>query len=201
MLDILSEFKVEKDFKSIQACSDCSLYMLVVNKFDPPNGKLVLSGQYKNDGSLKILFIGIAPSSRARFDKQLRAFFPASLEESSSGAIFFSALVAEKWVEKYDLYVTNLVKCSTKNFEFPDDQSLNRCKKWLSKELYSIRPDWIICLGSRTFEEFTKSYVAELTDLKKTRVYYMKHPAYYYRWRDSIGMANELRVVERKLVT
>ena len=205
MNDKLDQFKVSDEFKNpVQSCTDCPLYVLPVNILtfvDQGKGKLTLTGQYKNDGTVKVLFIGIAPSSRIRFDKQRRAFFPGDLSESSSGAMFFNVLFDEKWDERYDLYVTNLVKCSTKDNAFPDDHNLNRCEKWLTKELRSIKPDFVICLSSKVFNEFTNRYVDDIIDMN-IKVYYMKHPAYFYRMRslNKYDLRDELRTVEKKLI-
>lgn len=122
----------------------------------------------------KIMIVGLAPSDFRNGTKY--AMKPVSNGDTAK------ILIDE--INKFDelkdsFYITNIVKCS-----FPknilDTSVLEICyNEWFVKELISISPKKIICLGKEVFEFLSsKAYVKYVFDLRQ-----VWHHAYIARQR------------------
>lgn len=204
--DYLEKFKSleevdKKFFDEIQNSIFSSLCALPINKYNPSQGegKLVLCGTFKNDSSVKVLFLGIAPSTR-RFDKKLRAFFPGSLSENSSGAFFFRALIETNFIKDFDVYITNLLKCSTPYNSFPSDEEIKSEAPILRRELELVRPNYVVCFGEGVKRAFLNNFNFYIYTLSIKKVLTIKHPSYFFRRGDFVGLVRELLSLKEKIL-
>jgi uracil-DNA glycosylase family 4 len=197
MNEILSEFKNlrqidQKLFEEIQGCNKCPISTLSVNKLNPPNGKVELTGTFYRDSRTRLLFIGIAPSYR-RFDRDMRAMFPEDLHENSSGAMFLRALVDAGYIKTYDIYLTNLIRCSTETNSFPVSTEIDNCGEFLEKEIKLIKPTHLIPMGWSVYNYVNDVLLGRLAFYKyRSLTLHIKHPAYYFRNKNYDEMVSEL---------
>lgn len=181
-------------FKKIDECTLCKYSELSVNKLseDEKTGKLLLSNYGNPTSRIKILFIGIAPSYR-RFDSRRRALTPSSTSENSTGSFFFKALKESKLTD-YNLFFTNLIKCSTDSNEFPNSYSISVCFNHLMNEILFVKPDLCVCLSKKVEEEIVKRYHKDnLLFSYNTGWQTIRHPSYYFRIKNMNGLISELK--------
>ena len=127
-----------KDLQAeIEACSKCELKNVAVNKT-----------VVKNTGNLmsKIVFVGLAPSAK---DHSEECF---CTETYPTTQVFVSALKTIG-LTRSDVYVTNIVKCSTIGNSSATDAQIKACKDFLSKELCKIKPLIVVAMGRQVSEE------------------------------------------------
>jgi uracil-DNA glycosylase family 4 len=194
--DISSLFKSLKEidplfFDEIQRKVSCDWCLVEINRYKPKTkyGKLVLCGMFRNDGALKTLFVGLAPSYR-RFDDRVRAFFPKNLNEGSSGALFMRSLLRSGFLKQFDVYITNLVKCSSPTNETPSDKIVLQNLPILKRELELVKPDAIIAMGGVT-KNYINAYVSG--EWSKSQFYTIHHPTFFLRGGDPMRCLIELR--------
>lgn len=174
----------------VQRCMRCKLHELVVNDSTTAdnNGKLLLNNLINNASNDKILFVGLNPSYR-RFDPSLRAFRgiddKATLDNfKTSGDLFMLCLKRSKLVD-YDIWVTNLLKCSTVANSVPTEENLEMCyNEWLVKELQYLKPKVVVCMGSVVYKFLVEKKL-------KYKVIKMYHPSYAMRDRSKINILIE----------
>ena len=130
----------------ILQCSLCDLYK---------NKKHYILGRGNTNADL--MFIGDVPS----------------LADDSSNIIFSgrSGELLNKMVEnvlhikKNDIYITNIVKCRTPNNREIEPIEAHKCRNYLIKEISTINPKIVICLG-----EFSYYYLTnDRQDIHKIR--------------------------------
>jgi len=179
-------------YKEIDNCKNCELYNLEYNKLNTNNlcyGKLLTNHKIKNINSKKILLIGMNPSYR-RFDQKRMTFEGVSPSDNlndikTSGDFFWFVLKQSKFVN-YDIYITNLVKCSTDYNEMLKDVYVNSCKFLLLKEINIIKPDYIICLG-----KFVSMHIKRFR--LNNKIFYINHPSFYFRFKSEKSVELELK--------
>jgi DNA polymerase len=86
----------------------------------------------------KILFVGEAPGQEE--DEQGKPFV------GSAGTILETML--EDIFNSGDYYVTNILKCRPPNNRQPKQEEIDQCKDYLEREIYVLRPDYIVPLGN-----------------------------------------------------
>lgn len=196
--NISNQFKSLKEidskfFDEIQNGTSCDWCEYEVNRYRLGSGygKLVLCGTFKNDNSLKVLFLGLAPSHR-RFDNEVRAFFPRSLSENSSGALFLKSLIESGFFEKFDIYITNLVKCSNPINEIPSNKIISQNLPILKRELVLIKPNLIVAMGNSVRNYVDSCLYDYLRNELKCEIHHIHHPSFFLRGNDPKGCLDEL---------
>jgi len=118
----------------------------------------------------KIIVLGIAPSCiRRKEEKTQYAMSPFSLV-NTPGYLLWKVL-DEVSFPVADIYITNLMKCSTPKNRLPTEQELDTCfNSWLSQEIAICNPEIIICLGKLAFDSIAKLNV--LDGVKIVQVYH-----------------------------
>lgn len=180
---------------AIQECGKCKLSELDCNQFFPgkKQGKLTLNHKIKRNNKIKLLFIGLAPSYR-RFDSKLRAFEGVSPSEDinkiRTSGDFFDLALRRSGLDYYDIFVTNILKCSTPRNREPTEKEIQKCLFWLEKEISLVKPTVIILMG-----EFVKKNLLRKLKRKGIEVYSIRHPSYYFRLKNLEGSINELRQI------
>jgi DNA polymerase len=141
-------------YDDIQKCDRCELSSSTINrKF----GKMSGAGS----DNAKVLMIGINPGSTRYYFAGIpfNAFLDELNIEGHYDAVPSVRAALESYFEiinlpKDDFYVTNVVKCSTKNNQFPENESIKSCFIWLQREIELIKPVVIVTLGSKVSELF-----------------------------------------------
>lgn len=155
--------QIKTSHKDLQECKLCDISRLKINMSGEGLclGKLTLNHKFKRLNTKTVLFVGLAPSCR-RFDPKLRAFETletcCAANMKTSGGVFHQALI-DSGFYYYNVYMTNLIKCSTENNRLPKKKEISNCMKWLNLEIQSIKPDIIIALGNTVYSELLKKSV------------------------------------------
>lgn len=168
----------------LQGCKACELCKLDINKKDKEcldKGKVLCSGYSK----AKIFFIGESPFCKREVGKDgiIRPFNFGSPSENKvgSGQILFSIL-KELGVEREDIYITNLIKCSYNDELKPNiNEYFEACYPLLKLEIELIKPKIIFLLGNLV-TEFMKMKMG----VDNENVFSIWHPAYIYRNRSML---------------
>lgn len=119
------------------------------------NATQVVFGEGKKDA--KIMIIGDTPSKDDDLSCQ-----PFSGETGN----LLNKILEVSYINKEEVYFTNVVKCHPQRDRTPENAEVLACKPWLDLEIASVRPDYIICLGllaSRTILNVNDS----LNDLRE----------------------------------
>jgi len=170
----------------IDECKECFLHKLKTNQTQGVYGKLLTNHKIKNLNKTKLLLIGMAPSYR-RFDTQRRAFEGVSpsnnLKDINTSGDFFYYCLNKSKLKECDIFITNIIKCSTEKNEEPSKESVDKCRKLLDLEISTINPDFIITMGN-----FVRM---NLNAIKSKKNIHMKHPSYYFRFKseNSVNLA------------
>lgn len=152
--------KLNEEITQCKICDYGSIPQNCYSNLSPHFGKL-LPNQVSE--SVKYFFIGINPSLRR---------FPGSTMVTYEGNPFSELL---KKIGIYSQsYLTNLVKCSSFDNKVDTKHSDICFEQFLKRELETIKPQFIICLGNQVYE-YMKT--------KKDPVYKIKHPSYYYAYK------------------
>jgi len=182
-LDINVE--LDKVKKQVQECNKCGLCELKENKIESGEcfGKLVLTPLHRTMFNKTILFVGQSPSHR-RFDLDLRAFkgvdAEATLEDFKTSDDLFRLCLEQSEIKDYNLWVDNIVHCSTTDNQRPSNEQINACLPWLLEEIELLNPSLIVCLGNTVFENVKE----KLKDYKLAKIW---HPAAcMYKGKESI---------------
>lgn len=178
--------------KEIDNCFNCKLSKLDCNILNSNNltyGKLLTNHKVQNSGKPKLLLIGIAPSHR-RFDKSRLAFEGVSpsdnLKDIQTSGDFFYYVLNKSKLKEFDIYITNLIKCSTESNSEPEEESILACKRLLDLEVSIIKPHYIITLGN-----FVKNHLSKVKlDIEVINI---KHPSFYFRFKSQQAVEEELR--------
>ena len=150
---------------SVSACQNCPLSKLEVNKdFVKPSG-------YPR---ARIMFVGMNPSNK-------RCSTTVFGGEDDRHKEIVDAMLKSVNLTRDNIYVTNILKCSTADNKF-DPELAQRCMGKFIDELAIVDPELIICLGHE---------VAKLLDIDPSIVHASKngsylvarahHPSYYLR--------------------
>jgi len=156
----------------VDACIECSLCKIEQNikRDDKPHyGKI--HGYPEEDKKFRILFIAQNPSVNRDAKSPDTKLFCGD----TCGNIFTKAL-ARCGLKREDVYVTNLVKCSTLNNEIPSEDIVKLCKHFTIKEATRLNPDFIVCVGT-----FARDQVMKIEKLRKWPITSVNHPAWVLR--------------------
>lgn len=83
-------------------------------------------------------------------------------------------------IPKRDIYVSNILKCSPPNDREPRDVEVAACFKWLQKEIAAVKPQRIICLGTKASSFFGLQPISS-TRREHTAIISIYHPGYIMR--------------------
>lgn len=120
MLNIVNE--------KVQTCEQCDLHKTRTK---------VVFGEGKTNS--KLVFIGEAPGR----DEDISGT-PFC---GRSGKLLTNILVA-CGISRDSVYICNILKCRPPNNRVPEDQEVEKCKKYVEMQLKIIQPSYIICLGA-----------------------------------------------------
>jgi len=170
----MSNLEIDLINKRIVDCNKCILCKLQFNdnsKNDLGHGKLLGKiGKSSND----IFMIGLNPS-RIRYKGSGEYVFDDKIENDNSMGKFIKLL---KELEMYDnLYMTNLVKCSTTN-NVVDQSYMETCfENNLKLEIGIIKPKIIVAMGNDVYN-FLKDKIKKIQKIT--------HPSYYFSYNKGI---------------
>jgi uracil-DNA glycosylase len=156
----------------LDACIECSLCKIEQNisREDKPHyGKI--HGYPEEDRKFRLMFVAQNPSINRDAKSPNTKLFCGD----SCGNLFTKALT-RCGLTREDVYVTNLVKCSTLDNAIPSEDMVKLCKHFVIKEATRINPDFIVCVGS-----FARDQVMMIEELRKWPVTSVRHPAYVLR--------------------
>ena len=171
--------------KQVRSCNKCELCELKEN--NPNNGecfgKLLINCLHRTRFNKTILFIGQNPSIN-RYDAGMGAFVgvdkSATLDNFKTSGDLFRLCIEKSLIKDYDLYVDNVVHCSTPNNDVPTQEQINKCIDWILLEIDLLSPDLIVCLGNVVYDIMKD----KLLEHKITKIW---HPsACMYKGKESI---------------
>lgn len=126
---------IEKEAKE---CKKCKLHKTRTN---------VVFGNGNPES--KILFIGEGPGFNE--DKKGIPFC------GKAGEVL-DLLLASIGFEREDIYITNVVKCRPPNNRDPEEEEIESCSNFLTRQLEIIKPKVIVCLGRYSMKEIFKRF-------------------------------------------
>lgn len=145
-----------------QTCPKCPLGSRKVNR---PGEKLPGHGAVTSP----IVFLAQNPSVY----RKGRAVFGGT---SDNDQTFINGLRAHG-IRREDVFVTNVVKCSTPGNQTPDWLTINICQSWVIQELTVLRPQILIAVGSVAARFLASVQESPTRQLRAS----VKHPAYFLR--------------------
>jgi DNA polymerase-3 subunit alpha len=159
---------------SSSSCQNCPLSHLPVNKdFVRPSG-------YPR---ARIMFVGMNPSNK-------RCSTTVFGGEDDRHKEIVNKMLAAVKLTRDNIYVTNILKCSTSDNKF--DKSLaSVCAHKLIDEIAIVDPELIICLGKDVSEMFGIGLKSEVVNNGNYLVGSAYHPSYFLRGND--GAENNLK--------
>jgi len=163
------EQKMRRLFDDVQECTACELAKLSLNK---PGDRLLGHGNPENH----VIFIAQNPSFRRVRFKEPKIF---GTWENSNDRLFIQML-AKVGIQRKDVFVTNIVKCSTSENVTPSRESIMACKKFIMREVTYVKPQLIVPIGGIALRAF-KGKNNEWTKWSGVDVFGIWHPAYILR--------------------
>ena len=110
--------------------------------------------------------------------------------------LYFYFVLIQSKLAKYDIWITNLLKCSTEDNSLPTDIQFNACKYHLKEEINAIKPDYIVAMGTIVVKYLEKLKLYH-------RIFSVKHPSFYYRFKTQAAVDKsvmELDKVYREII-
>lgn len=128
----------------MQSCKDCDLSKLDVNirRENTDCGKVLGYG----NGS-KVFFVAMAPSFWRH------GFYCFRENDFGGNKLFHDALDAVNW-SREDVYVTNLIKCSTYKNAPLEEHEIEMCKHRVLEEIRLWKPKLVVPLGKQVTKFF-----------------------------------------------
>jgi DNA polymerase len=105
----------------------------------------------EGDPNAEIVFVGEAPGREE--DKRGKPFI------GSAGKVL-SKTLEKAGLKRKDVYITNILKCRPPNNRDPLPEEVKSCSPYLIRQIESIRPKVIVCLGKHA-----SSFILELFGL------------------------------------
>jgi len=99
--------------------------------------------------SARIALIGQAPGEEE--DKEGRVFVGRSGE-------ILNSLLENAGVSRNNLYITNLIKCFLPKYRRPKRNEIDQCSAYLDKEIYLVKPEFLVPLGYYPARYILKKY-------------------------------------------
>ena len=156
----------------LEHCNKCDISLYRKN---------VVKG-YGNTNS-KLMFIGEAPGIKE--DKEGIPFV------GNAGILFNRSLYIIGFA-KEDIFVTNIIKCKSKNNRTPTITEIKNCKFYLQCELEFIKPDIIVLLGNTALRSYfgvnnlmISKYRGKIIGYNNTIILPLYHPSYIIRNYDN----------------
>jgi uracil-DNA glycosylase family 4 len=111
----------------------------------------------------------------------------------------FLLLLKGKGFKDEEVFLTNLVKCSTPKNRPPSAAERRLCAgDWLEEELAIVEPRLVVAIGGAASEHFRVKN-GELAKWGNHRVFGMRHPSYVFRSGKYVDLSKQLnRLVELK---
>lgn len=124
---------------NIQKCKDCDLSKFEVNQRteNTDRGKVMGYGDGAN-----VVFVAMNPSWFRH------GFYCFKENDFGGNKLFHDALTEVGW-DRDNVYVTNLVKCSTFKNDPLEEHHINMCNKYVMKEISLWKPKLIVPLGKQ----------------------------------------------------
>jgi uracil-DNA glycosylase len=171
---IKKKINLENINDNIQNCNKCELCKNSVNIKDLSKGYGKLLGWPIVNKKINIMIVGMNPSNK-RY-KNLQYTFGGNGESFGTGFKFINLL---KKLKKFnDLYITNLIKCSTPTNKI-NAGNVNNCIIHLLDEIDIIKPDLIIALGSDVCNSLKIFFKNNNINIRLIQIF---HPNYIYRF-------------------
>lgn len=161
--------KLRNIFSDVQICRGCPLSKLSINKSEE---RLLGHG----DPSNHVIFIAQNPSFRRSKFKEPKVF---GTWENQNDRLFIENL-AKIGVKRKDVFVTNLVKCSTTENFPPEKNEVLACKRFIMREIGAIIPKLIVPIGGISQRAF-KAKAGEWSKWSGADVFGIWHPSYLLR--------------------
>jgi len=167
--DVVSKFQEEKEkelsiddiYDLVEKCEKCELKKLSVNReVVRSNGRL----------NAPIMIIAQNPSESRKGN---RCFG----EDDSVNSKYIQAMLEKHKFNLNDVYITNLVKCSTKNNLRPNENITKICSEYIKEEINVVNPKLIICAGRFSSDYFGLSFY-EIKRSKNRIFFSIYHPSY-----------------------
>ena len=164
--------ELEKLNEEITNCTKCPLHKNRTNAV-PGEGN-PFSG---------IMFIGEAPGKNE--DLEGRPFVGAA------GKLLEKMLKEHLNLERFDVYITNVIKCRPPNNRDPHEDEIKACSPYLERQLNLLNPTVIVTLGNHSTKFIFKKYGLSYSSISKVHgrkfvidtifqriyIYPMYHPA------------------------
>jgi len=160
--------KIRDDIGDCQRCKLCSTRTHIVFGSGNPKAKLV--------------FVGEAPG--ADEDAQGLPFV------GRAGQLL-TRIVESIGLSRQDVYICNVIKCRPPENRFPEKDEITSCSPFLLRQLETIRPKVVCCLGAAAAQTIlkTKSSVGwmrgRFQDYRGAKLIVTYHPAYLLRNPDA----------------
>lgn len=153
--------------ENISRCCECEICDLEVNKFYPEKGfgRLPIKRGIK-----KVLLVGINPSVKRFAD----SMFVGAFTGRTSGDLL-QELLEQAGIKKDELYITNLVRCSTPANSPLKEKYINNCKDYLFEEIRLIQPKVIVSLGKCVID-FLKEHRDFIKTFCSCDFIFLEHP-------------------------
>ncbi len=160
--------KIREDIGDCQRCKLCATRTHIVFGSGNPNAKLV--------------FVGEAPG--ADEDAQGLPFV------GRAGQLL-TRIIESIGLSRQDVYICNVIKCRPPENRFPEKDEIASCSPFLLRQLETIRPKVICCLGAAAAQTIlkTKSSVGwmrgRFQEYRGAKLIVTYHPAYLLRNPDA----------------
>jgi len=178
--DNIINLVLKKLYFNMQKCNKCNLGTITINclNHEEDSGKLPGFG----DCNSKILFIAQQPSY---FRKGFKVFGSPSTANRTD--LYFETGLKSLGLKRNDVFVTNLIKCSSYKNELICNNTLDCCPAyWLNTEINIINPKVIVAVGKIASDHLgaIRGKLRKYNDtIKITSIY---HPSYVVRGGMSI---------------
>ncbi|MGH7889622.1 MAG: uracil-DNA glycosylase [Thermodesulfobacteriota bacterium] len=151
----------------------------------------------------RLVFVGEGPGEEE--DKQGRPFV------GRAGQLL-TKIIAAMGLKREDVYICNVVKCRPPGNRVPEPDEAGTCEQFLMKQLRSIEPQVVVCLGSTAAQSLFKTK-GKLGDLRgkfhtygRSKLLVTYHPAALLRnpgfkkplWDDMQIVMKELGLAANK---
>ncbi|AGK60999.1 uracil-DNA glycosylase, family 4 [Archaeoglobus sulfaticallidus PM70-1] len=136
--------------KEIKKCRKCKLWLTKQN-YVPGEGNC----------KALIVFVGEAPGREE--DIHGRPFV------GNAGKLLTEMISRKLNLSRKDVFITNILKCRPPNNRDPLEEEIKACKPYLIRQLKSIRPKAVVCLGRHSASLIFSFFGLEFNGISKER--------------------------------